>query len=103
MAKAEEVRKKDQKEQKEKRERKRKKRKKKRRKKKEEKRRKCFAILIGVLVSCLQASQRAADMFLQQVDANNDGTLSRQEVLEAIRAKPHLKSLVRCDCEVCLM
>ena len=40
-----------------------------------------------------EASQRAADMFLQQVDANNDGTLSRTEVLEAIKAKPHLKSL----------
>lgn len=34
-----------------------------------------------------EASQRAADMFLQQVDANNDGTLSRTEVLEAIKAK----------------
>ena len=40
-----------------------------------------------------EASQRAADMFLQQVDANKDGTLSRNEVLEAIKAKPHLKSL----------
>merc|ERR1711991_655846 len=40
-----------------------------------------------------EASQRAADMFLQQVDANNDGSLSREEVLNALKAKPNLKGL----------
>lgn len=40
-----------------------------------------------------EASQKAADMFLKEVDANSDGTLSRDEVLAALKAKPNLKGL----------
>mmetsp|Transcript_99298 Transcript_99298/g.137985 ORF Transcript_99298/g.137985 Transcript_99298/m.137985 type:complete len:183 (+) Transcript_99298:77-625(+) len=40
-----------------------------------------------------EASQQAADMFLQQVDADGDGELTKDEVLRAITEKPHLKGL----------
>lgn len=45
------------------------------------------------LAKAQEASQKAADMFLKEVDANNDGTLSRDEVLAALKAKPNLKGL----------